>query len=111
MKFVHEQMAAGKWFTLTLAEQLGNVGSEVERAFNRWEKGDYEYAVQAADRALELLDITSMDERWHGAKLKELRRVREVLADRFYGNREYGGSDELLKNYFLYFALAARKGR
>lgn len=111
MNFVHQQMAAGRWFTLSLAEQLGNVGSEVERVLHRSQKGDSEYATKAADRALELIDLTSADPRWRGSRLKELRRLREVLVDRFYGNREYGGSDESLKNYFLYFALAARKNR
>jgi hypothetical protein len=29
---MHQTLAAGRWFTLTLAEQLGNIGSEVSRA-------------------------------------------------------------------------------
>ena len=31
----HRDMAAGRWHELTLAEQLGNIGSEVSRAI-RW---------------------------------------------------------------------------
>src|SRR2546422_4887086 len=35
----HASLAAGRWQTLTLAEQLGNVGSEVARA-RRWHDQD-----------------------------------------------------------------------
>lgn len=33
----HAGLAAGRWTTLTLAEQLANVGSEVDRAIRAWE--------------------------------------------------------------------------
>lgn len=36
-KFSHQNLADGRWFTLTLAQQLGNAGSEVGRALN-WQK-------------------------------------------------------------------------
>jgi hypothetical protein len=31
----HRDLAAGRWWQLSLAEQLGNIGSEVSRAV-RW---------------------------------------------------------------------------
>jgi hypothetical protein len=34
--FIHKELAAGKWFTLSLPEQLANIGSEVGRA-RRWQ--------------------------------------------------------------------------
>jgi hypothetical protein len=34
---IHTDLAAGRWSTLTLAEQLAHVGSEVERALRAWE--------------------------------------------------------------------------
>ena len=30
--FQHQSLAEGRWFTLSLAEQLANIGSEVSRA-------------------------------------------------------------------------------
>jgi hypothetical protein len=32
---IHGELAAGRWATLTLAQQLGNVGGEVDRALRR----------------------------------------------------------------------------
>jgi hypothetical protein len=34
--YVHQNLAVGRWFEMTLAEQLGNVGSEVGRAI-KWQ--------------------------------------------------------------------------
>src|SRR5574341_728276 len=39
----HTNLAAGRWATLLLAEQLANVGSEVDRAITAW-------AAQRVDR-------------------------------------------------------------
>ena len=39
-KALHQSLAAGRWFELSLAEQLGNVGSEVGRALARQKKDD-----------------------------------------------------------------------
>ncbi|OGH94331.1 MAG: hypothetical protein A2538_00800 [Candidatus Magasanikbacteria bacterium RIFOXYD2_FULL_41_14] len=106
--FIHADQAAGKWQTLTLCEQLGNVGSEVGRAA-KWEvKGMREMRDKALERGFELLDLTIADIRWHGPKLKEICRAREVLADTFYGDREYGDTPEKMEKYFFEFALSAR---
>lgn len=106
--FIHSDQAAGKWQTLTLCEQLGNVGSEVGRAA-KWEvKGMREMRDKALERGLELLDLTIADRRWHGPKLKEICRAREVLVDTFYGDRQYGDTPQKMEKYFFEFALAAR---
>jgi hypothetical protein len=79
----HQGLAAGRWFTLSLVEQLANVGSEIERAI-RWRgKGNAEYGRRAFERALELLDLTIADEK-HRSRLRELTRLREALADYFW---------------------------
>lgn len=107
--FIHKNLAAGRWFELTLAEQLGNVGSEVGRAVKWHNKGNVESRDRALDRVFDLLDLTIADERWRGSKLKELCRSREVLADTFYGDREYKDTPEALEKYFYQYAFLARK--
>ena len=102
----HKEAAAGRWNSLSLAEQMGHVGSEVSRAA-RWQGKNASLYEKAADRAFELLDLTINDVRWR-FRLKELVRVREMLADAVLGGEEYGSTLADLDRYFLYFALAAR---
>lgn len=72
MSLVHEQFSAGRWHSLSLVEQLANVGSDVTRAA-RWHGKDQQRCEQAFDRAIELLDLTIADNRWKGQR-KELTR-------------------------------------
>ncbi len=109
MSVQHETLAAGRWTTLTLCEQLGNVGSEVGRA-KRWREKDPRIFEGAMDRALELMDLTLQDTRWK-TRLKELARARELLCDAFFGGTEYGATLEDMERYFYTFALAARLRR
>ena len=37
MSVQHHELASGRWNELSLIEQLGNVGSEIERAL-KWKK-------------------------------------------------------------------------
>jgi hypothetical protein len=105
----HRDLAAGRWGRLSLAEQLGNVGSEVGR-MHRWRGRDDGLAAGAFDRALELLDLTLADPRWRD-RLREIARARELLCDAAAGGREYNTTLEDLDRYFLAFAVAARRGR
>ena len=61
----------------------------------------------AITRAFELLDLTLADPRWHH-RLKELVRVREVLADTIFGGHLYDAHLSDLDRYFFHFAVAAR---
>jgi hypothetical protein len=108
--FIHQNLAQGRWFELTLSEQLGNVGSEVGRAVNWGKKGDMQSQSKALDRAFDLLDLTISDPRWHTGR-KELCRAREVLLDTFLGKQEYGDTPEKMEKYFYYYALSARAKR
>ena len=38
MEYYHKELAAGRWQTLTLSEQMGNIGSEVYRSINWFRK-------------------------------------------------------------------------
>lgn len=110
MNYQHRELAAGRWFRMNLVEQLANAGSEVERALNWRDKDNRELSEQAVERALELLTLTVIDPK-HRTRLRELTRVRETLADFFYGGNRYGGTADSWRNYFHAFAHAARANR
>lgn len=107
-KYQHSSLAAGRWATFTLMEQLANVGSEVGRALRA--KGDQVRFDNAVSRGLELFDLTIADARWHRRR-KELTRMREAFCDAVLGGIEYGTTLEDLDKYFYYFAFAARASR
>ncbi len=107
MAFQHESLAGGRWQTLSLSEQLGNIGSEVHRA-RKTEKTNESRFIAARDRALELFDLTLADPRWRG-RLREIARAREVFCDAVSGGALYGSALKDLEPYFDRFALAARK--
>ncbi len=109
MNIQHKSLAAGGWQKFSLAEQLGNIGSEISRALN-WRDKDQKIYEKAIDRALELLDLTISDPRWQN-RLKEIVRTRELLGDAILGGKEYKTSLEDLDRYFFYFALASRVNR
>lgn len=102
-------MAAGRWWELSLAEQLGNIGSEISRAA-KWSGRNDELARGALERALELFDFTLDDPRHRQspARLRELARAREVVVDFFDGSNEYGSTAADLQKYFDAYALAVR---
>ena len=106
----HRELAAGRWWSLSLAEQLGNVGSEVSRAA-RWQVRNPKVSRGALYRALELLDLTLADRRHQQsrARLREIARAREVVADFFAGPNQYRSTGASLQKYFDAYALAARR--
>jgi hypothetical protein len=106
MNFQHRELAAGRWQSLSLVEQLANVGSEVERALNWHQKNNADYSQLALDRALELLDLTITDPR-QSRRLRELTRLREALLDYFLGDNQYASTDKSWRNYFYAFGYAA----
>lgn len=104
-QFLHKELACGRWYTFSLCEQLGNIGSEVSRA--RLSQGkDGKRFENAVERALELFDLTLSDSRWKG-RLKEIGRAREVFCDAIFGGKEFKSSLADLERYFNNFALAA----
>ena len=106
MKSLHTDLANGRWSTMTLAEQMGNTGSEIHRLVLSQNKDQGRFD-SAFDRALELIDLTLADHRWKKG-YKEIARVREVLCDIYFGENQYDTSLEALDNYFFQFALVAR---
>jgi hypothetical protein len=104
----HRGLAAGRWNTLTLAEQLANVGSEVARAIQAGRAGRPERRDRAIDRALELFDLTAADERWRGPRRREVLRVREEFCGLFVAGESPPDTATSLERYFAQFGFVAR---
>jgi len=102
----HPELVAGRWFTLSLAEQLGNIGSEVGRMRRSQDQSRNSFQL-AFERALELIDLTLADKR-HLHRLREITRLRETLCDAVTGGHEYSSSLEGIDRYLMPFALTAR---
>lgn len=108
---LHAAQASGRWFTLTIVEQLANIGTEVARAARAKSDGNRARFDHSLDRALELFDLSLADGRWSSARRREIARAREVICDFLVGDNAYGSSAESLDRYFLPFAVAARSQR
>lgn len=109
---LHRDLHAGRWWELTLAQQLGNVGSEVSRTL-KWRERNPKIAQGAFERCLELMDLTLADPRHlrSVSRLRELARTREVLVDFFAGSNIYGSTESSLQRSFDAFAVAATRER
>lgn len=102
----HRDLAAGRWWAMSVAEQLGNIGSEVSRAA-KWTSRNPEMARAALYRALDLFDLTLDDPRHRRstARLREIARAREVVVDLFDGPNQYGSTAASLQRYFDAYAI------
>lgn len=106
----HSTLAAGRWQSMSLMEQLGNIGSDVGRATSAKERGNEQRMWSALERALELFDLTIADPRWIRRR-REILRAREIVCDFVVGSNSYRSTAEWLDSYFLEFAAAARSTR
>ena len=102
-------MTEERWFQLSFAQQMGNIGSELARARNCDEKNDLLQRERSFDRAFELIDLTIADPRWT-RKLNELTRFREVVADWFAKTQFYDVSPASLEEYCLCDTLTPYRG-
>ncbi|MCX5778996.1 MAG: hypothetical protein NTU66_07275 [Elusimicrobia bacterium] len=110
MSIHHKLLADGRWFQLSLVEQMANIGSEVERALSWKGKKNDPFSRNAFERALELMDFT-LGDRKNANRLKEVARVRETIVDYFAGSNEFSSTEASFKKYFYYFAYASRRNR
>jgi hypothetical protein len=112
MNFTHKNLAEGKWFELSFIEQMGNIGSEVNRTIKWFRLNDIRFQ-NAFERTLELIDLTLSDKRWKNRR-KEIARSRELFCSLITESGKYNKlEDELnsFNNYFLHFAIASRLQR
>lgn len=100
-----------QWSSLSLAEQLGNVGSDFDRALRWKEKGQAALALNASIRALQQLDQTLADDRHTGLRRREIARVREEVCRELFSDTLDRASTQQLHNYFLAFATAAQRSK
>lgn len=107
MNYIHQSLAAVRWFELSLYEQMGNIGSEIGRA-RKWQNKDKKIFDSAVFRAIELIDLTLSDLRWKN-RCKEIARVKEVVCDAWLGGSAYNSDFESLEKYFYAYAFAASK--
>lgn len=100
MTQIHSVNINDRWGNLSLAEQMGNIGSEVGRSISGKSKE------AAKERALELFDLTISDNRWVGPKRREIARARESYLTALDSNdlKDLNA----LNKYFYYFAVSAR---
>lgn len=106
---IHSSLAAGRWGEMTLAAQLGNVGSEFGRAARARETGNILRFDHAIDRLYELVDLTLTDPRWTLVQRREISRLRESISETFFGDTQTQESRDGLDRYLYYFGVAARK--
>lgn len=110
MTHQHRELAAGRWNRLSFAEQMANIGSEIERTLSWKRKGRPEISGRAFERALELMDLTIADPK-NRTRLRELLRVREAVSDHFYFDNIYRSTPDSWQRYFGSFLIAARGKR
>ena len=109
MNYIHGNSVVERWRRMTLAEQIGNIGSEVSRTASAQDQNEGRFN-NAFVRALELFDLTLSDPRWRG-RLWEIGRMREVFCDTVLGSAEYGSNLLELQKYFDQFAYAANNSK
>jgi hypothetical protein len=103
----HRDAARGRWWRLSLAEQFGNVGSEISRAI-RWSTKNPETPPAALYRALELFDLMLADPR-HRASVARLREI--ARAPRGGGRFSRGGERVRLDRPFAAEVLRSVRAR
>jgi len=108
MNYEHKELAAGRWNQLSFLEQMAHIGSEVERALNWQTKQRADYCEKASCRALELTDL-ALQGAGTFPRRRELARLREALADYFFGENQFQSTEASWRKYFFYFTYAARK--
>jgi hypothetical protein len=105
----HNILASDRWTTLSFVEQLGNIGSEVDRSLRAFRDGKQERFAHAYERALELFDLSLADDRWEPSDRREIFRLREEFCRLFLDWDSASGPARELSECFLEYAIAARE--
>ena len=97
------------WTKMSLAEQLGNAGSDFDRAVRWKQKKQAKLAMSAVQRTLDQIDQTLSDDRHAGYRRKEIARLREEVCRELFADEINIESAKQLQRYFLAFAIVTRR--
>lgn len=103
-------MDVGRWQTLTISQQLGNIASEFARFRSAVERGERTRIDQAYVRLSEIVRLTVRDPRWT-LRRRELDRLDESIRHLCGEPSELEVSFDDVQNYLLPFAVLARQPR
>ncbi len=82
MHLFYKMATRERWAKFGVYEQLLGIIAELERARLCEEQNDHENRVASLARALELVDFSLDDPRWHGNTLM-LFKLRDAIAERY----------------------------
>lgn len=102
VKLTSDSEVIKRWNSMTIQEQISNIGSEVLRA-DRWkQKGNMERMRSYYDVAISFLCLSIRDPK-NAAGKNELNLCIDELADYFIGDNKWGTTIETLKKYYNAF--------
>ena len=110
MPTVPKKLDQARWAKLSLAEKIGNIGSEFSRAKSAEQRNDWEKRQAALERALDLIDLSLAGD-FVPAHRKELARLRSLSANCYINGDEFEVTLQQLEDYTFSFALLARSGK
>jgi hypothetical protein len=101
-----------RWAQMNIFEQMGNIYSEVGRAFNAKRSGKLENENLAIIRVIDLFDATveSLVQK-KSIKSKEVLRAKDQFLTNLYCEKLNEKDAASLEKYFLEFAVAARRDK
>ncbi len=103
-------MDVGRWYTLTISQQLGNIASEFARFRTSFERGEDAHTAPAFARLREIVRLTVEDPRWESRR-HELERLDESIRHLGGERSEFEVSFDDIESYLLPFAVLARNHR
>jgi hypothetical protein len=104
------QINRQRWAELNILEQMGNIGSEVGRSIRAKQAGEQEAFNGALERALDLFDATTEELVANKSpRAREVLRARDQYLELFYGGKDSFKDAPKLENYFMEYAIAARR--
>ena len=111
MNSKNSDLVLGRWYELTVVQQLANIGNHVIEAIARKNQECLQRMQQELEQALKFFDLTLEDNRWNFYRLREIKTARMMVCDFLVGDNEYKSDEKFLNDYFTQFAIAARANR
>ena len=99
---VNNEQVKQHWFSLSIGEQISNIGSEVLRADKWKQRGNIKHMRGFYNAAISFLRLSIMDPK-NASIVSELNLCIDELADYFIGNNTWQTSTETLKHYYNAF--------